>query len=718
MDPTLKLLTLINVSAARPGKRQRTGNLTHYDKITSKAASASAAVASSSSSSESTAAASASPSKKAKAGSNGASAGDALVGEDSDDDDNDFAVDPKTRKGSAGSAASSSKKPLTAFDAHFGSDGPHASAIAKLPESVDKLSWTNSRVSAPSLSADLIVSTPELSDTEAAKTSYTGNPHQKVLEAFNAYILKKKGNDNAGPSKLHNTLAGQLGSYADLVHSGVNVTDRTAYRETIAMHAMSHVTKTRRRVLKNNEKLAKLSSSSSSANVNEDALGQEIRDQGFTRPKVLVLLPFRNSAVEWVDLLSKFSLCAQVDNKSRFEKEYHLPEGAIDKLADPEVAARYSKDHIETFKGNIDDSFRMGIKVTRKSLKLYSPFYDSDVIVASPLGLRLGIEKEKGDADFLSSIEMLVVDQTDVISMQNWEHLQFVFERLNQIPKQSRDTDFSRVKQWYLDNRARFFRQSILLSSYDFPQLRALYNHSLQNLAGKARSVIPVPDANSGLSQSTAGMRHTFVRFESANLLSEPDHRLQHFTTKTLATLSKSAMSASHTLIVVPSYFDFVRLDDFFRKANESRTSASTQDLSYTSISEYSRPKEITRAREAFFTGRKRFLLLTERAHFYRRFKLRGVKTIVFYQLPQNPAFFPEIEAFPFTSKSNLRTSSNKNKNSKHADFDEDDEEVDPNDVQSHILYSKYDLLQLEHVVGSEQAKDMVTATKATWKFV
>lgn len=67
-----------------------------------------------------------------------------------------------------------------------------------------------------------------------------------------------------------------------------------------------------------------------------------------------------------------------------------------------------------------------GISIVRSSMRLYSPFYSSDIIIASPLGLRtvLGAEGEsKRDFDFLSSIELLVVDQADVFLMQNWEHV-------------------------------------------------------------------------------------------------------------------------------------------------------------------------------------------------------------------------------------------------------------------------------------------------------
>ena len=64
-------------------------------------------------------------------------------------------------------------------------------------------------------------------------------------------------------------------------------------------------------------------------------------------------------------------------------------------------------------------------------MRIFSDFYQSDIVVASPLGLatKLGESPAEGDditggrADFLSSIEVAVVVRADVMTMQNWEHV-------------------------------------------------------------------------------------------------------------------------------------------------------------------------------------------------------------------------------------------------------------------------------------------------------
>ena len=63
----------------------------------------------------------------------------------------------------------------------------------------------------------------------------------------------------------------------------------------------------------------------------------------------------------------------------------------------------------------------------RGAVKLYSDFLQSDIVVASPIALATKLSEESdeegGLADFLSSIEVAIVDRADVQLMQNWAHV-------------------------------------------------------------------------------------------------------------------------------------------------------------------------------------------------------------------------------------------------------------------------------------------------------
>ena len=78
-------------------------------------------------------------------------------------------------------------------------------------------------------------------------------------------------------------------------------------------------------------------------------------------------------------------------------------------------------DHWERFEGNNEDHFRVGIQLHSKYARLFAPFYSADIIVASPLGLRMIVksaEEKSRETDFLSSVEVLLVDQFDYLMMQ------------------------------------------------------------------------------------------------------------------------------------------------------------------------------------------------------------------------------------------------------------------------------------------------------------
>ncbi|KAK3833733.1 MAG: hypothetical protein JOS17DRAFT_682637 [Linnemannia elongata] len=479
---------------------------------------------------------------------------------------------------------------------------------------------------------------------------------------------------------LQQALVEPVTEYKDVLFTNRSLQNAKEIRNLYTLHALNHVLKTRDRILKNSGKLQR-----HQQNPEASAIVPEFRDQGFTRPKVLIILPFKNTVVDVVESLIKLSGSTQQDNKKRFFDEF----GAEDEEVDPRDADRPA-DFLETFRGNIDDHFRVGIKFTRKTLKLYSDFYSADLILASPLGLKTVIGADgdkKRDFDFLSSVEVVIVDQTDDMLMQNWDHLETVFEHMNMIPKDPHGCDFSRVRNWCLDGRSKYVRQTLMFSNFLTPEINSFFKKFSRNVAGKIKITQPYTDGS--IVDVVPLVQQNFNRIETRTLAQADEARFQYFISQTLPQLRRSAVTQTHTMIYVPSYFDFVRLRNYF----------SENKYSFAAICEYTSNANVSRARSSFFHGEVSFLLYTERFHFFRRYNIRGTFHLAFYGLPDHPQFYPEmlnLLALPAAA-------GNEKSRSKHAAATGFEDRA----MSCTALFTKYDLLKLQRIVGTERANSM-----------
>lgn len=89
---------------------------------------------------------------------------------------------------------------------------------------------------------------------------------------------------------------------------------------------------------------------------------------------------------------------------------------------------------------------------------------------------------KKRDFDFLSSLEMVIVDQADVYLMQNWEHVLHLFDHTHLQPLESHGVDYSRVTMWALNGWSKFYRQTLIFSEFETPEINSLFGTQARSI--------------------------------------------------------------------------------------------------------------------------------------------------------------------------------------------------------------------------------------------
>ncbi|GJQ66483.1 hypothetical protein Trydic_g4477 [Trypoxylus dichotomus] len=378
-----------------------------------------------------------------------------------------------------------------------------------------------------------------------------------------------------------------INNYQDLYYPQRNFDNGEEIRYVYCLHTINHILKTRTKIIHHNVALSKKSD-----------VTEEFRDQGLVRPKVLIIVPFKNAAYRIIQFLINILITEDkgiIINKHRFLEDFTGNE-----LIMPRKKPK-PEDYELTFVGNSNDDFKIGISITKKSLKLYAEFYSSDIIISSPLGLRyiIGAEGEpERDCDFLASIELLILDQAEIFLMQNWDHVLHIMKHMHLQPKKTHGTDFSRVRTWSLNGWAKYYRQTLIFSSLTLPEINAIFNKHCANYAGKVK-VIPKVESGS-IRQVYVQLPHVFQKIGVNSVEHSIDARFNYFISKILPQQRDALMK--QTLIYIASYFDYVKIRNYCKK----------EDISIVQICEYSKSGKIARARDMFFHGDAHFLLYVD----------------------------------------------------------------------------------------------------------
>ena len=109
---------------------------------------------------------------------------------------------------------------------------------------------------------------------------------QNNISKANFNNLSGTDNNVACLTSLQIELFSIIKNYQDLYYPERNLKNSEEVRFTYCLHAINHILKTRIKILHHNQKLEL-----------KDDVPEEYRDQGLVRPKVIILVPFRESAL-------------------------------------------------------------------------------------------------------------------------------------------------------------------------------------------------------------------------------------------------------------------------------------------------------------------------------------------------------------------------------------------------------------------------------------
>jgi U3 small nucleolar RNA-associated protein 25 len=350
------------------------------------------------------------------------------------------------------------------------------------------------------------------------------------------------------------------------------------------------------------------------------------RDGTFTPTTVLVICPYRLQAFQFIsEILSVLPDSIddspfEVEHADRLTAEYSVAEV-------PKYLVRSKpSDWLSIFGGHLDAEFKMGVRFFEHKVSLFQQMAKSQLVIASPLGLFLHDE----GADFMSSVEILVLDCLDALIMQPWDRLAALVSRLNGFPQTVAETNWDRIRLYCADKNHAQMRQNIAYGSVITPEVHSLFA-SFPNLRG-GLMVRPLLYAAAALPGGA-----TFKKLIAGNVQAIGEVVGGFFADRLVAQIkqwrSKPPEEAKRTVLYFVSSLRFLQA----RKVLEDN------NVAFLEMGDDAHEADGKRMRRGYRQDPNAVLLITERFFFHYRLQPGEVGRAVFMQPPTFHNFIGEI---------------------------------------------------------------------------
>ena len=365
---------------------------------------------------------------------------------------------------------------------------------------------------------------------------------------------------------------------------------------------------------------------------------------GFVRPRILVILNYKHEFFTLAKKLFSLSKNPLKEKESKdLENLYYSEENAF------------------------EDNFCVGISFKDKFIYTTNSLKKCDIIFGS---VKYLFKKEDEMKSLLSSIEILFYHKLEINLINDLEMTKKVLKNINSVPEHKECTEnLENVRNIFVNNLSKFFRQNIFYSEFTNIELNSLINRNCFNYRGILKMKNYYTNQIDNILKNK--FNFSFEKINIKNLKTEAQEKFNYFKNQLWKDIRKDK-KWEKSLLIVNNYIIYKKLKNYLREKHSP--------VGF--ISEHTPKNKIQGVFAKFNSGAFEYILMTERMLFFQICHPQRYYNIIFFNLP----FFSKTWDFLIENFM----------------FKEDEKN------QIIVIFSKKDSFDLERIIGTDKCIEFI----------